>query len=308
MRARFTRAVLRLRTRRRKPDMPMDERRRLLDELGSAIRPAAGVEVIEADMDGLYAEWLIPEGAAEDETILYLHGGAYTAGSCTSHRNALSHVAKAAGIRILLPEYRLAPEHPFPAALEDGVTAWRWLLAAGLRPDKTIIAGDSAGGGLALAVMVALRDAGEPLPGAASLISAWTDLAATGESLTTRRRQDPWIKAAEVAPMGRRYYQEADPRDPLVSPLYAPMASLPPLMLQVGDHEALLSDSTRIAEKARAAGVDVTLRIWPGMWHVWHFFVGRVPEAKQAILEMAAFIEARMAEGRRAEREQRGIP
>lgn len=300
LRARLTRALLRLRVRLRKPDAPMSERRARLDRLGGAITAAEGVEVVPEDVHGMHAEWLIPSGAAEDEVILYLHGGAYTAGSCASHRNAVSHIARAAGIRLLLPEYRLAPEHPFPAALEDGLAAWRWLLERGVRPEKVVLAGDSAGGGLALAVMVAARDEGLPLPGAASLISAWTDLAATGGSMKTRNDKDPWFDADEIAPMARNYHQATDPRHPLVSPLYAVLDGLPPLMLQVGDHEVLLNDTTRVAEKAREAGVDVTLRVWPGMWHVWHFFVGRMPEAKQAILEMAAFIEARMADGRRS--------
>lgn len=300
LRARLTRALLRLRVRFRKPDAPMPERRARLDRLGGAIAAADGVRIVPEPIDGVYAEWLVPAGAAEDEVVLYLHGGAYTAGSCASHRNAVSHIARAAGIRLLMPEYRLAPEHPFPAALEDGLAAYRWLLERGTDPRKVILAGDSAGGGLALAVMVAARDEGMPLPGAASLISAWTDLAATGGSLKSRNDKDPWFDADEIAPMARHYHQDTDPRHPLVSPLYASLEGLPPLMLQVGDHEVLLNDSTRVAEKAREAGVDVTLRVWPAMWHVWHFFVGRMPEAKQAILEMAAFMEARMAAGRKS--------
>ena len=300
LRARLTRALLRLRVRLRKPDAPMPERRARLDRLGGAISAADGVDVDREEIGGLYAEWLVPPGAAEDEVILYLHGGAYTAGSCASHRNAVSHIARAAGIRLLMPEYRLAPEHPFPAALEDGIFAYRWLLDRGVPARKVILAGDSAGGGLALAVMVAARDEGLPLPGAAALISAWTDLAATGGSLKSRNDKDPWFDADEIAPMARNYHRGTDARHPLVSPLYASLEGLPPLMLQVGDHEVLLDDSTRLAEKAREAGVDVTLRVWPGMWHVWHFFVGRMPEAKQAILEMAAFLEARMAVARRA--------
>jgi acetyl esterase/lipase len=300
LRARLTRALLRLRTRFRKPDAPMPERRARLDRLGGAIAAADGVDVVAEDVGGRHAEWLIPAGAAGDEVILYLHGGAYTAGSCASHRNAVSHIARAAGIRLLMPEYRLAPEHPFPAALEDALGAYRWLLGRGVPPGKVVLAGDSAGGGLALAVMVAARDEGLPLPAAAALISAWTDLAATGSSLKSRNEKDPWFDADEIAPMARNYHQDTDPRHPLVSPLYASLNGLPPLMLQVGDHEILLNDSTRVAEKAREAGVDVTLRVWPGMWHVWHFFVGRMPEAKQAILEMAAFIEARMAAARRS--------
>ncbi|HKL63564.1 MAG TPA: alpha/beta hydrolase [Woeseiaceae bacterium] len=300
LRARLTRALLRLRVRLRKPDAPMPERRARLDRLGGAISAADGVDVDREEVGGRYAEWLVPLRAAEDEVILYLHGGAYTAGSCASHRNAVSHIVRAAGMRLLMPEYRLAPEHPFPAALDDGLTAYRWLLERGVPARKVILAGDSAGGGLALAVMLAARDEGLPLPGAASLISAWTDLAATGGSLKSRNDKDPWFDAEDIAPMARNYHQDTDPRHPLVSPLYASLAGLPPLMLQVGDHEVLLNDTTRLAEKAREAGVDVTLRVWPGMWHVWHFFVGRMPEAKQAILEMAAFIEARMAVARRA--------
>ncbi len=305
LRARLVRALFRLRMRASRRERPIEERRARIDRMGAAIPVPGGVAVEPVRAADLPAEWLIPDGSAADEVILYLHGGAYSAGSCASHRGAVAHIAKASGIRILMPEYRLAPEHPFPAAVDDAVAVYRWVLERGIRPSKIVLAGDSAGGGLAMSLLVSLRDEGVALPGAAALVSAWTDLAATGESLNTRRREDPWFDADAIAPMARVYYQDADPRNPLVSPLYARLDGLPPLMLQVGDHEVLLSDSTRLAEKARGAGVDVTLRVWPGMWHVWHFFVGRMPEARQAILEMAAFIEARMAAGRRAEREGR---
>lgn len=305
LRARLARALLRLRMRYLGRDRPMGERRARLDRLGRAIRGAAGIETESVTIEGMRAEWLVPEGSARDEVILYLHGGAYCAGSCESHRGAVSHIAKAAGFRLLLPEYRLAPEHPFPAAIADAELAYRWLLEAGNRPGKILLAGDSAGGGLALALLVSLRDQGVALPGAAALISAWTDLAATGESLLTRDARDPWFRGDAIAPMAAHYCGTTDPRHPLISPLYASLEGLPPLMLQVGDHEVLLSDSTRVAAKAREAGVDVTLRVWPGMWHVWHFFLHRVPESRQAVLEMAAFLEARMAAARRAEREER---
>jgi acetyl esterase/lipase len=191
---------------------------------------------------------------------------------------------------VLSVDYRLAPEHPFPAAVNDAITAYRWLLADGTDPAIIALAGDSAGGGLALAALVALRDAGDPMPAAAAVISPWTDLALTGDSLRTRAAVDVMIKPAGMRETAEAYLNGQDPRHPHASPLYADLRGLPPTLIHVGDAEVILDDSTRFAGNARAAGVDVTLEVWDEMPHVWHAFAGLLPEADQAIGRMGTWL------------------
>ncbi|MFT5196405.1 MAG: monoterpene epsilon-lactone hydrolase [Candidatus Promineifilaceae bacterium] len=267
-----------------------------MDSSGSLVKAAANVAIESTTVDGgskpLYAEWYIPEAAAKNGVMLYLHGGSYRVGSCQSHRGFVTHIVKAAGIRTLLPEYRLAPEHPFPAALEDARAVYEGLLDEGHRPDEIFVVGDSAGGGLTLALLLSLRDDARPLPNSAVVISPWTDLASTGESMRTRAKQDPWLDAASSEKGAKRYYADDSPLNPLVSPLYGNYKHIPPLLIHVGTHEILLDDSTRLAKKAKADGVQVTLKIYQGMWHVWHAFVGRnIPECERAIAEIGAFIK-----------------
>ena len=264
--------------------------RRRWDLLGSLLHTAYGVTVERTQVAGLDAEWLMPDRVQETGLLLYLHGGAYVMGSCATHRRLVSHIARAAGIRALLPEYRLAPEHPFPAALEDSVDLYRSLLRDGHAPQDIVIAGDSAGGGLALATLLALRDAGDKLPAGACLLSPWLDLAGSGESLTTRATRDPWFDPSDM-PMVAAYYCSADRlHEPLVSPVYADLSGLPPLYIQVGSDEILLSDSTRAADMVRAAGGEVEIEIWPGMWHVFQAFVGQMPESRAAINGIGAWL------------------
>jgi epsilon-lactone hydrolase len=201
----------------------------------------------------------------------------------------VAHIARAAQSRAMAVDYRLAPEHPFPAALQDCLTAYRWLLKNGTTPQQVVIAGDSAGGNLTLSTLLALRDAGEPLPAAAVCISPATDLARTGESFRTRK--DPLLSTRFVNTMIPLYIGDQDPRQPLISPHYAQLDGFPPLLIHVGDDEILLSDSVRLAEHARSAGVDVHLDIYPGMWHVWHLFVPFLPEARQAVDAIGLFIQ-----------------
>jgi acetyl esterase/lipase len=260
--------------------------------MGDRLRVPEGTKIEEIEIAGLPAEWITPPDY-DDRIILYLHGGAYTVGSCASHRGLVGHIAQAGRARLLLPEYRLAPEHPFPAALDDAVKVYRALLDEGMTPESLVLAGDSAGGGLTLSTLVALRDQGDPLPAAAVLISPWTDLAASGESIQSRAAKDPWLRADRVAQTAAHYHAHVDPRDPRVSPLYADLHGLPPLLIQVGDHEILLCDSTRLAERAEDAGVDVTLEVWEGMWHVWHIMVGWMPESQIAIDRIGRFVRAR---------------
>lgn len=255
-----------------------------------------GVVGTPVSADGVPAEWIDAPGGRKDRALLYLHGGGYVAGSIDSHRNLTGHLAEALGIRVLALDYRLAPEHPHPAQVQDAVKAYRWMLTQGLSADGLSIAGDSAGGGLTLATLLSLRDQGVALPGAATAISPLTDLEGTGESMTTRAAADPMVSKGALLQMARMFLgDKGDPHDPLAAPLHGELSGLPPLLIQVGDAEVLLDDATRFAAKAEAAGVDVTLEVWPEMTHVWHASAGFVPESDEAIAKIAAFTRKHLA-------------
>ena len=259
-------------------------------------RPPAGATVTLVDAGGSPAGLMKPTAGGSGAMLYYLHGGGYTFGSMVTYRALLGRLVRATRARALWLDYRLAPECPFPAAVDDALAGYRWLLDQGAQPQRIIIAGDSAGGGLALATLLAARDAGLPLPAGAALLSPWTDL--TGESKTTisRAAADPMINGAGIADGGRRYLGGADPRTPLASPLFADLRSLPPLLIHVGDVEVLLDDSRMLAERASAADVDVTLRVWDGMFHVFPIFPTLLPEARKAADEIASFILAHVGE------------
>jgi acetyl esterase/lipase len=252
---------------------------------------ARKVKVKQATVHGLNAEWLTPKGCPDDKLLLYLHGGAYVMGNCATHRQLVSYLAKHSGVKALLPEYRLAPEHPFPAAIEDAVGLYRSLLAEGYSPENIVMAGDSAGGGLTMATLLSLRDAGDPLPAAVCLLSPWLDLASTGESMTTRAKKDPWFQPKDMPIVAAYYCNDDEITNPLASPVYADLSGLPPLYIQVGEDEILLSDSTRAAEKVKAAGGEVEIEIWPGMWHVFQAFLLQVPESKKAVKKIGKFVQ-----------------
>lgn len=271
------------------------EMRERLDRMSRFLKRALRVSVEATTVNGLYAEWLRPKAAPEGKVLLYLHGGAYLVGSCQTHRQLVSHIARAARINALVPEYRLAPEHPFPAAIEDAVGVYRSLLARGFKPSDIYIAGDSAGGGLTIATLLSLRHEAVPLPAAAVLLSPLLDVTASGESAVTRAGQDPWFDAKEVVVVADNYCRGGeDLKHPLVSPVFANVAGLPPTFIQVGDDEILLSDSTRFAEKMKAAGLDVEIEVWPEMWHVFQLFVGKMPESRRAIRRIGAYLRKRM--------------
>ncbi len=264
--------------------------RRKLHVLANLLPTAFGVQVTPDRIDGLEVEWLKPRNAADDKLILYLHGGAFIMGGCTTHRQFVSHLARAAGVRTVIPEYRLAPEHPYPAAIDDAVRTYRHLISNGLMPEDIVFAGDSAGANLALATMLKLRDAGDPLPAAACLLSPWIDLATTGETMTSNAENDPWFRPEDIRYVAG-YYCDADQiKEPLASPVYADVSGLPPLFIQVGSDEVLLSDSTRLADKVQASGGEVEIEIWPGMWHVFQVFVGVMPESSEAIRKIGGYI------------------
>jgi acetyl esterase/lipase len=232
---------------------------------------------------GVAAEWVAAPGAAADKAVIHLHGGGYLIGSNRTHRVFLSHLSRATGARALGLDYRLAPEFPFPAAVWDTVAAYRWLLANGMDPKKIMFSGDSAGGGLLVSAMIVLRYDGDPLPAGGIGISPWTDLANTGKSLETNVDVDPIISKEMLDQMAEGYMGGKDPRTPLASPFYADLNGLPPLLLQVGEPEGMVDDAKRFAEKAKEAGVDVTLEVWPHVPHIWPVFAPILPEGQQAL-------------------------
>lgn len=289
LRARLVRSLSKQYFKRITPDGDIDEVRANWEAIARRMRTARRVGVRTAVIDGIKCEWLVPEGCSDAPVLLYLHGGAYLLGSARTHRRMVSFVARAAGMRALLPEYRLAPEHPFPAALDDALAVYRSLVG---QSDGSMmaVAGDSAGGGLAMATLLALRDAGDALPGAAALLSPWLDLAGTGESMVTNAGNDPWFRPDDMPAIVERYCSPYDLKNPLVSPVYGDPRGLPPILIQVGDLEILLSDATRLADHISESGGKVVLQVWPGMWHVWQYFVGQMPEARRAIEQIGEFL------------------
>jgi acetyl esterase/lipase len=264
--------------------------RRDWDELFWSDRVPCTTEDLSAS--GVRARWIAAPNARADHVLMYLHGGGYKMGSLASHHDLMARLSAAARCRVLGVDYRLLPEHRFPAPVDDALAVYHWLLEQGFAPQHLAIAGDSAGGGLTAATLVALRDSGKPLPAAAVMLSAWTDLAADGPSYITRADADPIHQRPMIQALAAQYLgPEGDPRDPLASPLYADLAGLPPLLLQVGDRETGLDDSILFAEKARQAGVEVELEVWPQMIHVFQQFAEDLPQAREAIARIGGFLE-----------------
>ena len=269
------------------------ERRQGFDMLAAKFPVAADVTCEKVDAAGVPAEWVVAPGAESGRVLLYLHGGGYVIGSINTHRDLAGRLSRAAAARVLLIDYRLGPEYPHPAAVEDATAAYRWLLHHGATPAHTVIAGDSAGGGLTVATLVALRDAGEALPAAGVCISPWVDLEGIGESMTSKASADPTVQRQGLVWFANLYLGGANPRTPLAAPLYADLHGLPPLLVHAGTAETLLDDATRLAERARMAGVEVTLEVWEEMIHVWHLFAAMLPEGQQAIERVGAYIQQR---------------
>ena len=272
-----------------------------LDEWRAAFAPAGrpqpvpgDVQVTEVTAGGVPAHWLAAPGADAGRVLVFLHGEGFELGSISSDGELAARLGRASGMRVLFPEYRLAPEHPFPAAIDDVVAVWRWLRTSrGLSAGSIAVAGDSAGGGLAVSLLVALRDAGEALPAAAVLMSPTVDLTSSGASMTERAGQDPISTPAMLRKFAAEYLAGADPRTPLASPLFASLAGLPPLLIQVGTADVLLSDSERLAAAAARAGVDVTLEVGEGLPHVYPITPG-TPEAAAAVAQTGKFLRGRV--------------
>lgn len=252
---------------------------------------SAKVHAEQIDANGVEAEWVSGLGCRHDRAILYFHGGGYQIGSTTSHRAFVARLAEIAGYRALSVNYRLAPENKFPAALNDATVAYLWLLKQGFAAKDIAIAGDSAGGGLALATMYWCRDNGYPLPAAGVMLSPWTDMTAAGESYASRAAMDPIHQRPMILAMARRYLGESgDPQNPLASPIFGDPSGFPPLLFQVGGRETVLDDAKKFAEAAEAAGVEAQCEIWKGMIHVFQMYHEDIPEARQAIDTIGRFI------------------
>jgi acetyl esterase/lipase len=266
----------------------LEKARQGLEKLSGLTQLDSDITVEKLLVEGIPAEWVFAPNAESDKVFLYLHGGAYIMGSLNTHRNLVAKLSRSTGMRVLVIDYRLAPEHPYPAAVEDAVCAYRWLLSSGFAHEKIVIGGDSAGGGLTLAALLSLKDAGTIRPATTILLSPWTDLEGTGESMVTRKELDPWLSPDSTRAVSAMYSGEHDLHHPLISPIYSDLTDLPPMLIHVGNDEILLDDSIRLAERAKNAGVDVTLKVWDDMWHVFHTFP--IPEAKLAIDEIGEYV------------------
>jgi acetyl esterase/lipase len=276
-------------------DPTLEERRAGFETMAAAFPLPEVSECRPVDANGVPAEWVTGPGADREGAVLYLHGGGYVIGSIATHRPLAARVSQATGLPALIIDYRLAPEHPFPAAVTDAVAAYRWLLGEGISPKRIVIAGDSAGGGLTLATLLSLRDSLDALPAAGVCISPWTDLECIGESMTSKADADPMVQKEPLVAWAGLYLNGADPRTPLAAPLYGDPTGLPPLLIQVGTSETLLDDATRFVERAKAAGVDVTFEPWEEMIHVWHLFAHVLPEGRQAIERIGEWVRTKIA-------------
>jgi len=267
----------------------IEQRRSEFQSALAQFQPAADVVRQAVDAGGVPAEWITAPGAQQEKVIYYLHGGGYTMGSISTHREVVSRLSRAAKARALLIDYRLAPENRFPAALEDAKAGYRWLLSTGLKPNNLVIAGESAGGGLTVATLMELRDLQIPLPAAAICMSPWVDMEGLGKSMVTKSGIDPIVRQNDLKMNAKAYLGDADRRAPLVAPIYGNLKGLPPLLIQVGTAEILFDDATRLAERARLDGVDVVFEPWEEMIHMWHMFP-MLPEGNQAIERIAEFM------------------
>lgn len=275
---------------------PLEKSRRDWEAEARLLVLPKGSHFTPADMGGMKAEWMEMPRVAQDRVLLLLHGGGYNAGSPRTHRKFAALLSRAAHMRVITPDYRLAPEHVFPAAVKDALKAYGWLLEQGFTEDKIVVAGDSAGGGLALSMMLALREARAKLPRMAILMSPWTDLGVSSPSYERKRKLDPVITKEGLAEAGRWYAGDRSLSDPMASPLFADPSGLPPLLIHVGGDETMLDDSRIFSERAKAAGVDVTYREFPEMWHVHHHGAPDVPESVQAFNEISAFIRSQFGD------------
>lgn len=259
--------------------------------------PTAPSEIEPVMANGVEAAWITAPGAASDRVILYFHGGGYQLGSIGSHRDLTARLSAASACRVLAVDYRLAPEHRFPAAVEDALAVYRWLLGRGNGPDSIAFAGDSAGGGLSIATLFSVRTAGLPMPSSVAVMSPWTDMTASGDSYGTRAERDPIHQKEMIQTLARTYIgRGGDPLDPRASPLFGDLSGLPPMLIQVGDRETLLDDAVELAVRVKAAGGDAVLEVEPDMIHVFQLYAAELPAAQKAIDRVGAFLERHFSE------------
>jgi epsilon-lactone hydrolase len=273
-------------------DLSIEESRVYFDARGQEFPLPEGISIASVYVEGIPAEWVRAANANDESIVLYLHGGGYIIGSLISHRHLTCAISQASGTTVLALDYRLAPEHPFPAAVEDAVTAYQWLLNCGTKANRIVIAGDSAGGGLTIATLITLRDKGIDLPAAGVCISPWVDLTNSSEGFT--RVPDPMLTKTELDMMAQEYLQGQDAKTPLASPLFADLHGLPPLLIQVGTAEHLYDDSAGLEARAKEAGVDATLEVWEEMIHVWHYFHPMLKEGREAIARIGNFVKSQI--------------
>lgn len=274
------------------------ERRARIEEVGAAWPPAADIKLEPVDVDGLPGEWSTAPRADPTRVLLFFHGGGYCSGSIVSHRSMATEAGRGAGIRALAVEYRRAPEHPFPAAVDDAVRAWEWLRAQGVAADRLIVGGDSAGAGLTLALWQRLRLAGQLTPAGLWLVSPWIDLTLSGESIDSKDAVDPLLHRAYLTELADAYIPDGVSRDdPLVSPLFADLTGLPPTLIQVGTDETLLDDSVRLARTAAQAGAAITLRTFPHMIHAFPLWNAVLADGRRALADFGAFARTLLAGG-----------
>ncbi|MFX1281058.1 MAG: alpha/beta hydrolase [Promethearchaeota archaeon] len=265
--------------------------RESFEQIGNMMRVPKDAKCEPIDAAGVPAEWISVPESNSDRVLLYFHGGGYIAGSINSHREYCVNLVRASKTRVLLIDYRRAPEYPFPAALEDATKVYDWLISSeGFKPKNIVIAGESAGGGLTIATLLKLRDDNKELPVAAIPLSPFLDLAVTGESVKTKADVDPMSTEADLRFCAEQYLGEEDKKNPLASPLYADLKNLPPLYIQVGTAEILFDDAVRFADKAKAAGVDVELEVWDDMIHMFQMFATMIPEGRDAIAKIGEFV------------------
>jgi acetyl esterase/lipase len=277
------------------PDMGLDEIRRLFSHWGDVTADPRGVDYLEIEVEGIPAMWAIPHGAVPDRVLLCSHGGGYVVGSMYTHRKLFGHIAKAVGCRALIVDYRLAPESPHPGPVNDMATAYRWLLEhEKIKPNHIALTGDSAGGALALTTIDRVRELGLPLPAATMPMSPWAGLDTSGASYETNKDRDALVSRNTTSNLASLFIGDGDPKHPLANPLYTDYSGYPPIYFQVGDAETLLDDSRRMAERAKAAGADVRIDIFPDMQHVFEFLAGTAPEADDAIARMAQWVKPRL--------------
>jgi epsilon-lactone hydrolase len=295
LRSELVRLGMRLLIKRHKyRDLTIEQHRRFASAAERLVPdPPPHTRTIAVDAGGVWADLITTPASDDRRHVLFLHGGGFIIGSPSLYRHVTWRIATTARARVLAVDYRLAPENPFPAALEDAEAAYHWLLGQGADPRRIAVMGDSAGGGLVFSLMLRLRDEGSPLPAAAVALSPWTDLALTGASLRLNAAADPLLNAEDPPQFVDDYLAGIDPRTPYASPLYGNPAGLPPTMIQVGSDEVLRDDAVRMADRMRIAGCDVELEIWPRMPHVWHAFVPLIPEARGAIERIGAFVRNR---------------